>query len=118
MTKRKKIVDALFDKFNTYKLKEAISILKKAPKMKFDETVEVAVKLILDPKQAQGAGVRGTVVLPHGTGKKVRAIVFCKGDEEKKAREAGADEAGGEVRGKPMLRRIRDAAQVAAVNEH
>ena len=91
VTKRKKAVDALIDKNKTYSLKEAISALKKTPKMKFDETVEVAVKLNLDPKQTQATSVRGTISLPHGTGKKVRVVVFCKGEEDDKARAAGAD---------------------------
>ena len=94
LTKRLKAVAALSDKTKTYKLKEAIAILKKAPKLKFDETVEVSAKLSVDPKQSQSASIRGTVALPHGTGKKVRVAVFCKGEEERKAREAGADFAG------------------------
>lgn len=94
MTKRKKTVDALIDKRKTYTLKEAISMLKKTPKLKFDETVEVAVKLNLEAKQTQSTGVRGTLSLPHGTGRKVRVVVFCKGEEEARARAAGADFAG------------------------
>ena len=91
LTKRLKTVISLYDKSKTYNLKDAIAILKKSPKLKFDETVEVAVNLSIDPKESQSASIRGTVALPHGTGKKVRVIVFCKGDEERKAREAGAD---------------------------
>ena len=91
MTKRIKVAETLFDKVKTYKLKEAISILKKMPKLKFDETVEVSAMLNVDPKQSQNASIRGTVALPHGTGRKVRVVVFCKGEEEKKAREAGAE---------------------------
>ena len=96
LTKRLKVVTASFDKTKTYSLKEAIAILKKAPKMKFDETLEVSVKLSVDPKQAASASIRGTIALPHGTGKKVRVIVFCKGEEEKKAAAAGADAVGSE----------------------
>ena len=96
-TKRLKAVQALFDRTKTYNLKEAIAILKKMPKVKFDETVEVSVKLDIDAKQAQGGfTVRGTVALPHGTGKAVRIAVFCKGEEDRKAREAGADFVGAE----------------------
>lgn len=96
-SKRIKAVYSLFDRTKAYSLKDAISILKKAPKLKFDETVEIAAKLSIDSKQAQsGASVRGTVALPHGTGKKVRVAVFCKGEEEKKARDAGADFVGAE----------------------
>lgn len=75
----------------TYALKDAIALLKKAPKLKFDETVDIAVKLSVDPKESQNASIRGTVALPNGTGKKVRVAVFCKGEEEKKAKAAGAD---------------------------
>jgi len=90
-----KTVQALYDAAKTYSLKEAISILKSAPKLKFDETVEVAARLSVDPKTVAVA-IRGTVALPHGTGKKVRVAVFCKGEEERKARDAGADFVGAE----------------------
>jgi len=96
LTKRLKVVESLFDKSKAYSLKEAIAILKKAPKVKFDETVEVAAKLSVDTKQSQSASIRGTVALPHGTGKKVRVLVFCKGEEEKRAKAAGADFVGQE----------------------
>jgi len=96
LTKRLKTVQVLSDKTKSYSLKDAISILKKTPKLKFDETVEIAVKMDIDAKNAQAAAIRGTVVLPHGTGKKVRVLVFCKGEEEKKARDAGADFVGAE----------------------
>ncbi|MDP3804515.1 MAG: 50S ribosomal protein L1 [Candidatus Omnitrophota bacterium] len=95
-TKRIKVITPLFDKAKSYGLKDAIGILKKTPKLKFDETVEVAVKLGIDPKQSQSASIRGTVSLAHGTGKKVRVVVFCKGEEEKRAKEAGADFVGAE----------------------
>ncbi|MBU0604801.1 MAG: 50S ribosomal protein L1 [Candidatus Omnitrophica bacterium] len=91
LTKRLKIVGTLSDKNKLYNLKDAITILKKAPKLKFDEMVEVSAKLTVDPKQSQSASIRGTVALPHGTGKKVVVAVFCKGEEEKRARDAGAD---------------------------
>lgn len=91
LTKRLKAAGELIDKTKSYGLKDAIAILKKAPKPKFDETVELSAKLTVDPKQSQSASIRGTVALPHGTGRKVRVAVFCKGEEEKKAREAGAD---------------------------
>jgi len=95
-SKRMKSITPLFDKAKEYGLKDAIAILKKTPKLKFDETVEIAVKLSVDPKQSQSASIRGTVALPHGTGKKVRVVVFCKGEEEKRARDAGADFVGAE----------------------
>ncbi|MDD5422911.1 MAG: 50S ribosomal protein L1 [Candidatus Omnitrophica bacterium] len=96
LTKRLKVAQALVDKQKLYSLKDAIAILRKAPKLKFDETVEISAKLSIDPKQAQSASIRGTVALPHGTGKKVRVVVFCKGEEDKKARDAGADVVGAE----------------------
>jgi len=72
---------------------EAVERLKKATTAKFDETVEVSMRLGVDPRHAEQQ-VRGTVVLPHGTGKKVRVLVLTKGDKEREAREAGADFAG------------------------
>ena len=72
---------------------EAVDRLKKATTAKFDETVEVSMRLGVDPRHAEQQ-VRGTVVLPHGTGKKVRVLVLTKGDKEREAREAGADFAG------------------------
>lgn len=96
LTKRLKTVQTLHEQAKTYSLKDAIAIIKKAPKLKFDETVEIAVKLSVDPKQSQNASMRGTVALPHGTGRKVRVAVFCKGEEEKRARDAGADFVGAE----------------------
>ena len=96
LTKRLKSVQTLYDATKSYSLKDAIAIIKKTPKLKFDETVEIAAKLSIDPKQSQSASIRGTVALPHGTGRKVRVVVFCKGEEEKKARDAGADFVGAE----------------------
>ena len=95
-TKRIKTIQPMVDKNKIYSLKEAISVLKKMPKLKFDETVEIAVKLDVDPKQSQGSSIRGMVSLPHGTGKNVRVVVFCKGEEERKAKAAGADFVGAE----------------------
>lgn len=94
LTKRLKAVQTLRDANKAYTLKEAIGIIKKTPKLKFDETVDIAVKLSVDPKQSQSASIRGTVALPHGTGKKIRVAVFCRGEEERRAREAGADYVG------------------------
>ncbi len=95
MSKRMKAVDALADPAKRYTLKEAIGILKQAPKPKFDETVELSVDLEIDVK-ASDQMVRGTVVLPHGTGKAVKVLVFAKGDQERQAKEAGADFVGAE----------------------
>jgi large subunit ribosomal protein L1 len=73
-----------------YDPQAAVAALKQAPRAKFDETVEAHIRLGIDPKQADQQ-VRGTVVLPHGTGKKVRVLVFAKGDKVKEAQDAGAD---------------------------
>jgi large subunit ribosomal protein L1 len=74
-------------------LKTAISVVKSVASAKFDETMEMAVRLGVDPRKADQM-VRGTVVLPHGTGQSVRVLVFAKGEKEKEAREAGADYVG------------------------
>jgi len=71
----------------------AVALLKQMPTAKFDETVEVHIRLGIDPKQADQQ-VRGTVVLPHGTGKSVRLLVLAKGEKVKEAQEAGADYVG------------------------
>lgn len=80
----------LVDRTKTYDVKEAIAILKEASKAKFDESVEVAFRLGVDPKKAE-ENIRGAVVLPHGTGKTQRVLVFAKGDKIKEAEAAGAD---------------------------
>jgi large subunit ribosomal protein L1 len=85
-----KLVDKL-----AYTLGEAMPVIKKAAFAKFDETVEVAMRLGVDPKHADQM-VRGTVVLPHGLGKSKRVIVLASGDKVREARDAGADEVGGE----------------------
>ena len=74
-------------------LAQAIEVVKSVPAATFDETVELAVRLGVNPKQADQM-VRGTVSLPHGTGKSVRVLVFAKGEKEKEAQEAGADVVG------------------------
>lgn len=76
-------------------LTDAVSRLKKSATAKFDETVEVSMRLGVDPRHAEQQ-VRGTVVLPHGTGKSVRVLVLTKGDKEREAKDAGADYAGSE----------------------
>ena len=85
----------LIDRTKDYDAKEAIETLTKMPKRKFDETVELHVKLGVDSKQADQQ-VRGTVVLPNGTGKTQKVLVFAKGDKAKEAEAAGADFVGAE----------------------
>ena len=85
----------LIDKSKNYDAKEAIEVLTNMPKRKFDETLELHVKLGVDSKQADQQ-VRGTVVLPNGTGKTQRVLVFAKGDKAKEAEAAGADFVGAE----------------------
>ncbi len=76
-----------------YKIEEAVDLLKQTHYAKFDESVDLAFRLGVDPKHSDQM-VRGSVVLPHGTGKKVRILVFAKGEKEKEAVEAGADYVG------------------------
>jgi large subunit ribosomal protein L1 len=76
-----------------YTLDEAVGLVKARATAKFDESVDIAVRLGIDPKK-QDQMIRGTVSLPHGTGKQVRVLVFCKGDKEAEARAAGADHVG------------------------
>ncbi len=78
-----------------YGLPDAIELVKRTAYAKFDETVEMALRLGVDPKRSDQM-VRGSVVLPHGTGVKVRILVFAKGDKEKEARDAGAEIVGGD----------------------
>ena len=78
-----------------YGLGEAVALLKDVAFAKFDETVEVAMRLGVDPRHADQM-VRGTVVLPHGTGKTMRVVVFASGEKVKEAEDAGADHVGGE----------------------
>lgn len=86
---------ALVDRGGSRPLEEAMELVKKAAPARFDETVEMAIRLGVDPKHADQM-VRGAVVLPHGVGKSVRVLVFAKGEKEREAREAGADYVGAE----------------------
>ena len=98
MPKRgKKYQDSLklVDRSRLYDLNEAIELVQKTAVANFDETIELAVRLGVDPRHADQQ-VRGTVVLPHGTGRTERILVFAKGDKLKEAQDAGADYAGGE----------------------
>ena len=97
MKKGKRYVEAekLIDSSKDYSAKEALETIEKFPKAKFDETVELHVKLGVDSKHAEQQ-VRGTVVLPNGTGKTLKVLVFAKGDKATEAEKAGADFVGAE----------------------
>ncbi len=94
---------AKIERARSYSLAEGLELMLETKWSKFDETAEVAMNLGVDPRHAD-QNVRGAVVLPHGTGKEVRLIVFAKGDKEREARDAGADEVGGEE----LAKRIQD----------
>jgi large subunit ribosomal protein L1 len=93
----KKYLESLkkVDRTKRYELEEGVKLLTETATAKFDEGVDVAIRLGVDPKKPDQM-VRGTAVLPHGTGKKVRVLVFAKGPKEKEARDAGADFVGAE----------------------
>ncbi len=93
--KRYKAAAEAVDRDKTYTLVEAVDLLKSFSKAKFDESVDLAINLGVDPKHADQM-VRGAIVLPHGVGKETRVLVFAKGDKEKEATEAGADYVGGD----------------------
>lgn len=93
--KRMKKAREGIDRTKRYPLEEAVGLAVGVPAVKFDETVELAVRLSVDPRQAD-QNVRGTCQLPHGTGRSVRVLVFAKGDKVREAEEAGADYVGGE----------------------
>ena len=95
MSKRYAESAKLVDKTKEYEIKEALEIIEKMPKPKFDETVELHVKLGVDSKHADQQ-VRGTVVLPNGTGKTQKVLVFAKGPKADEAKKAGADFVGAE----------------------
>ena len=92
-----------FDKNQAFDIAEAVDNVAKIAFAKFDETVEIHVKLGIDPRKSDQT-VRGTTVLPHGTGKTPRVIVFTKGDRIKAAEDAGADEAGAEE----LIQKVKD----------
>lgn len=97
MKKGKKYIESLklVDRTKLYEPAEAVSLAKTTAKAKFDETIEASVKLGVDPRHADQQ-VRGVVVLPHGTGKTLKVLVFAKGDKAREAEEAGADFVGAE----------------------
>jgi large subunit ribosomal protein L1 len=93
--KKHKEAHSKVDRTKTYQLNDALEIVKKAAFAKFEETVDVAVRLGVDPRHADQM-VRGAVVLPNGLGKTARVLVFAKGEKEKEAKDAGADYVGAE----------------------
>jgi large subunit ribosomal protein L1 len=101
----KKYVEAAkkIDREKRYALEEAIGIVAGNKVAKFDETVEIAIRLGVDPRQAD-QNVRGTVVLPHGTGSVARVLVIAKGEKEREAKDAGADFVGGDE----IVKRIQE----------
>lgn len=106
MAKRSKRYQAAAEQIEEdrlYSLGEAMELLTTLPSANFDETVDLAVRLNVDPKHADQM-VRGALVLPHGTGASVRVLVFAKGEKEQEARDAGADHVGGEE----LAKKIQD----------
>lgn len=102
-TKRQEAAAKQFERLTNYSVEDAFTKLKATATAKFDETVEVAIKLGVNPKHADQM-VRGAVVLPHGLGKQIRVLVFAMGEKEKEAQEAGADYVGGE----DLIEKIKD----------
>lgn len=90
LTKKRKVVNAKVDKNKNYSLKEASALVKEINTTKFDSSVDLHIRLGVDPKKADQQ-VRGTVTLPHGTGKTKKVLVLCTPDKEASAKEAGAD---------------------------
>src|SRR6185369_15139177 len=95
ISKKRKLALSKFDQEKTYSVAEASKLVKDITTTKFDSSVDIAVRLGVDPRKANQM-VRGTVSLPHGTGKSVRVIVFATGDRAAEAEAAGADAVGAE----------------------
>ena len=95
MNKKHKSAKEKIDRTTPYEIKEAVDLVKQLVHTKFDETVDLAVRLGIDPKKSDQM-VRGSVVLPHGLGKKIRVLVFAKGEKAMDAKNAGADFVGAE----------------------
>ena len=113
LTKRRATAVDQFDRQKRYTLDEAVETVRKVASAKFDESVDVAVRLGVNPKHADQM-VRGAIVLPHGTGKGVRVLVFAKGEKEKQALDAGADYAGAEELVKRVQEGLLDFDRVIA----
>jgi large subunit ribosomal protein L1 len=105
--KKRKIAVAKVDPEKRFKVDEAVDLVKSAAYAKFDESVDLAVRLGVNPKHADQM-VRGALVLPHGTGKSVRVAVFARGDKEKEALDAGAEFAGGDELAKKVQEGMLD----------
>ena len=101
--KRYRAALALVDREKLYPLSEAVEVLKSLPAAKYDESVDIALNLGVDPRHAEQM-VRGAIVLPHGTGGETRVLVFARGEKEAEARDAGADYVGGE----DLAKKIQD----------
>src|SRR6266498_1286195 len=95
MGKKMDAASKKIEKMKDYPMEEAVNLIKESSYVKFDETIDMALNLGVDPKKSDQM-VRGTVVMPHGMGKKVRVLVFAKGEKEKEALEAGGDHTGAE----------------------
>ena len=102
-TKKFKAALEQFDREETYDVSDAVDTVRKIAFAKFDETVEIHIRLGIDPRKSDQT-VRGTTVLPHGTGKTPKVIVFTKGDKIKQAEEAGADLAGSD----DLIQKVKD----------
>lgn len=94
-SKRNREIAKAYDSTKSYLLKDAIDILQKCPAVKFDQSVDISLRMGVDPRRSDQS-VRGTVSLPNGTGKTIRIVVFTRGDKVKEALAAGADFAGNE----------------------
>lgn len=103
LSKKFKKIQEIVEKQTIYSLEEAIEKLKSCPHAKFDESVDVSLKLGIDPKKSDQQ-VRGTVSLPHGTGKKITVLVFAQGEKAEEAKNAGADYVGAEE----LLNKVKD----------
>ena len=103
LSKRMKVALEKVEPLKEYELVEALNLAKETAPVKFDESVDVAVRLSVDSRKAD-QNIRGSVLLPKGTGKKFRILVFAKGEKESEAREAGAEFVGGD----DMLKKIQD----------
>ena len=103
MARSKRYKSSDLDRDKLYSLSDAMALVKTWPPAKFDQSVDIAMNLGVDPKHADQM-VRGAIVLPHGTGKSLRILVFAKGDKEAEAREAGADYVGAD----DLAKKIQD----------